>query len=885
MRYDCRDADRLRAVREAGRLNGIAWVEVRDRDEARPLLRQRTLFVRLLAPPARTFGPGTVRIDGGRRVPVVGVQWAAPATALPPGEDPALLDGQTGLDTLLVVRTAVRGDFSPYRLRLLAAPDDDRAPAGFDPLLAAVEFTFKAECEAETDCGPAVECPPETGTTPVIDYRAKDYGSLRALMLDRLALLAPGRLERTPADLGVALVELLAYVGDQLSYRQDAVATEAYLGTARRRVSLRRHARLVDYRVHEGAAARTWARITVQGEGVPLSQGTPLLTRVPNLPARFLPDGPEHRAALTAGAETFETVEDAVLYATHDRFTFWTWGDSGCCLPRGATGATLLGHHPALKAGDVLVLAEVASPTTGRPQDADPAQRCAVRLTEIRSVQDPSGGLFTVPPSNAPVDVTEVVWDEADALPFALCVSAPEWPGRAVAVAFGNIVPADHGRTLPAEPLGTVPAPTLYTAGGVPVPARFRPALSRAPLTRAHPAPARLIAQGPADLAPAATGVSPALRDWLTGHGITFRAGTPVLRGGHDHWSISDGTTIALLRLEAGALRLYDRPAAASATLTGDPHDAAPAVTLTGTLHGTTEPWHPRADLLASDGSAADFVVEAEHDGTAVLRFGDGTYGRRPETGTAFLATYRVGNGTAGDIGSGVLAHVAGWDAAVLAVTNPLPALGGTEPEPADAVRRDAPQAYLVQERAVTADDYAEAARRHPGVQRAAARFRWTGSWHTVFLGVDRTGGLDVDAPFETSVRRHLERFRAAGYDLEVDGPRVVPLEVALHLCVAPDHFRAQVKEAVRQAVRPLFHPDALTFGRPVHLSPVVAAAQSVPGVTSVTPVTFRRRDEPAEPLPDTGVLTMGRLETARLDDDPNLPEHGVLTLTAGGGK
>ena len=62
--------------------------------------------------------------------------------------------------------------------------------------------------------------------------------------------------ERNPADLGVALVELLAYVGDHLSYRQDAVATEAYLGTARRRVSVRRHARLVDYRMHDGCNAR-----------------------------------------------------------------------------------------------------------------------------------------------------------------------------------------------------------------------------------------------------------------------------------------------------------------------------------------------------------------------------------------------------------------------------------------------------------------------------------------------------------------------------------------------------------------------------------------------------------------------------------------------------
>ncbi len=36
------------------------------------------------------------------------------------------------------------------------------------------------------------------------------------------------------------------------------------LGTARRRVSVRRHARLVDYFMHEGCNARMWVHIDVQ---------------------------------------------------------------------------------------------------------------------------------------------------------------------------------------------------------------------------------------------------------------------------------------------------------------------------------------------------------------------------------------------------------------------------------------------------------------------------------------------------------------------------------------------------------------------------------------------------------------------------------------------
>ena len=71
----------------------------------------------------------------------------------------------------------------------------------------------------------------------------------------------------------------------------------------------------------------------------------------------------------------------------------------------------------------------------------------------------------------------------------------------------------------------------------------------------------------------------------------------------------------------------------------------------------------------------------------------------------------------------------------------------------------------------MTEADYAEVAERHPQVQRAAATFRWTGSWHTVFVTVDRIGGTEVTPDFELELRAHLEKYRMAGYDLEVDGP------------------------------------------------------------------------------------------------------------------
>jgi len=208
-------------------------------------------------------------------------------------------------------------------------------------------------------------------------------------------------------------------------------------------------------------------------------------------------------------------------------------------------------------------------------------------------------------------------------------------------------------------------------------------------------------------------------------------------------------------------------------------------------------------------------------------------------------------------------------------------------------VRLYAPQAFRTQERAVTEADYAAAAERHPRCSERAATRRWTGSWYTMYVTVDRRGGRPVDAGFEDELRGWLERFRLAGYDLEIDGPKYVPLDIALTACVAPGYFRSSVKQALLEALsagerpgggRGLFHPDNFTFGQPVYLSQLIAAAMRAPGVQWIDaeegpgkPNRFQRWGEGSHGEAAEGRIAMGRLEIARLDNDPSAPENGKL--------
>src|SRR6185295_15316855 len=124
-------------------------------------------------------------------------------------------------------------------------------------------------CSSDMDCLAESACLPAPLPQPDINYLAKDYSSFRQIILDRLSLIMPDWRERHVPDIGIALVEVLAYSADYLSYYQDAVATEAYLDTTRQRISIRRHARLVDYRMHEGCNARAWVAVeTSQDESL-----------------------------------------------------------------------------------------------------------------------------------------------------------------------------------------------------------------------------------------------------------------------------------------------------------------------------------------------------------------------------------------------------------------------------------------------------------------------------------------------------------------------------------------------------------------------------------------------------------------------------------------
>lgn len=933
----CNDDARREAVRARPELNGLDYVEVGDD--------QVTLTVYFLGKAPEQLKKGAtqhVRVEGGRRIGDVKVV-----------DLDVVRDPDPEIDDYATVRVDKAGDFSTYTLRLVSLEN-------IDPFYDHVEFSFKINCPSDLDCAPVDTCPPQERVEPDINYLAKDYAGFRQLILDRLALIMPDWQERHVPDLGITLVELLAYAGDYLSYYQDAVATEAYLDTARRRISVRRHARLVDYTLHEGCNARAWVCVATDTDLTGEHALNPAeLYFITSLRDRAGIDGTilstdDLRNIPPSAYEPFEAMTDRPieLYSFQSEINFYDWGERECCLPAGSTSATLIdawdmqstgeaasAETPSrrlhLKAGDLLVFKEVLGPVTGQEADADPAHRHAVRLAKATPGIDPLNGR----------PVVEVEWLPEDALPFALCLSAMSDAGHGceyhenISVACGNVILVDHGFTIvPSEELCMVPtakseadcdceghpSDLRYFAG------KFRPRLANKPLTyrqtlsadsrRIASAASRLVQDARRALPQAylssllaTSGGSCCMFEWavladrsdlidaLSAAGFNqdrYPRGVPLspaLFADYLEAESAKSELLKALQQDPDNQKLKADCANAAATYAGL------LQSLVSDLTGRRFCWVPQIDLLGSGPDDRHFVVEIDNEGVAWLRFGDDECGQQPEAASTFHASYRVGNGVSGNVGAESITHLVFRHGKVtgggLTVTNPLPARGGTDPEPIAEARLFAPSAFRdVLMRAIIADDYATLAQREfkSHVQRAAAVLAWTGSWYEADVAIDPFGNEHAAAPLLERIERTLQRYRRMGQDLEVEPARYAPIDLELTVCVLPHFLRGHVRAALMDVFsnrtlpdcrRGFFHPDNLTFGEGVYPSRIVAAAQAVPGVESVRVTKLNRLFEPPNRELENGVLPLGPLEVAQLDNDPTFPEQGKLKLVMHGGR
>jgi hypothetical protein len=699
---------------------------------------------------------------------------------------------------VLRIETAFPGDYSKYKLTL--------GDSHLDPYFNHVSFSFKANCPSDLDCAPQdFECPPEEVKDAQINYLARDFWSVRGALLDWASLNYPDWVDRLEADAGIMMTEVMSAMADEMAYYQDQVAREAYLETASQRRSLRRHARLVDYHLHEGLGANCWIWLEVASgvsgnvpAGVSVWASGDKGTRIDFEVGRGLD-------------EVFANKEYAVD-ANLNTFEPHIWDEDQACAPVGTTdlyiknplGLTIqfddqIEGLPGQIPGKWFLI------ETQPTNPAQPIRSQLIRATKIEAAFDPVLN----------EQLLHIHWENQQGLPFEFDLTVTQIRG--------NILPVSAGRThfihftvgAKIDDYSPLEQQTLFAKNG------FRAV------------PEAVERSGPDDSIVYLFSLPDSNQTPLTWLGLTPQFGKPEVK-------------LTELRFDGGDWVLKDSGWGWRNSLIGA--NSSQSEDLHFTLDDGT--WAP---VVSYPKIGYEFIHKDYASGVGVtLRFGDGEFGKIPTEKSVFRVNYRLGNGKITNLAANTLTYIDLPATFITAVSNPVQGVGGVEPETPAELRQLAPEAFKsISYRAVRPEDYAEAVERLPWVQRAGGVFRWTGSWSTAFVTPDPKGTSVLSESRREDVGQQLNRFRQAGREAHILQPIYANIDMEIKVCILPNYYRGEVKERIMkvlinerrfQKIKTFFSPDNFTFGTPLNRSTLEATIHSIVGVQAVEKIRFRRR-------------------------------------------
>ncbi|MFT4102475.1 MAG: putative baseplate assembly protein, partial [Burkholderiaceae bacterium] len=247
--------------------------------------------------------------------------------------------------------------------------------------------------------------------------------------------------------------------------------------------------------------------------------------------------------------------------------------------------------------------------------------------------------------------------------------------------------------------------------------------------------------------------------------------------------------------------------------------------------------WHETDDLAGADANARTYRTRRDDSEATRVDFGDGKHGARLPTGQDNVtAVYRSGIGAGGNVRAGQLSVLADKPLGASAVTNPIRASGGADPDTLAQARVNAPLSVTALDRLVSVRDYADFASTFAGVGKAAATRLPGPSGDFVEITI---AGID-DAPIdETSdlyrnLVEALHRFGDPHVPIRVDLRKALAMVIEARIAPQPDYDWSDVQPRVVAALNDRFGFQARGLGQRVFASELIGVIEGVRGVAHV---------------------------------------------------
>jgi len=758
----------------------------------------------------------TFRIRGGYRVP------AGPGS----GQIKCIAVSAGPTAGSLYLRVTPIGDYSTYTLEL------QFDPLRIDPYFSEIPFKFRPGCFTN-DCSPELQAGSAPQASPIIDYLAKDYDSFRHTLITAMMERVPGWQVSSEADLDQVLIDLLAASADELSDYQDRVANEAYLSSARKRVSLARHARLMDYHIHQGNQATTELVVMLDTATVPFVLNEELIVWSGHREQQFVED----RIYFASRQTVLPSAQRTWLNPILNQLQLYTWSDSQPALAAGTTSADVVSDVAGSSAtirdlindGQVkyFVLQELLNPMTGRENGRNPDKRqCLTLLPNAEVIEDSFAG----------VSVLRIHWRQQDQLRFDYSFTTFCSDGKieGMSAFFANILMIHHGL-----PVSThfYPTPTqLPQDSTLELHRHYRA------VTLYHELRAVYCDLPLSPLAYLATPLGGEVPPQST---LQVNVETPGM--GSELWD----ERISLIHSD-------------DSTEEGDHF-----------MVETDE--HRQSSLRFGNGVngralPVDAIVHCQFQVSG---------GNTGNIGIGSLNQFQPLSG--------------GLAGAVSEVWNPFDVSNGRDFETEEKIVRNVPQAYQSRQlRAITLADYIRRAEEVPGVANAVATYAWAGSWRTVRLVIDPQGTTELSLQLRTAVAAHLESVRLIGEDLEIRAPRFVPLAIEVALCLQPEVWPGDIRFILEQEFSDVytangrlgfFHPDAWSFGATLYVSQIAGRIHAVSGVSHIIHIRMQRYNDLVTTIAENEQLETAFNEIFRVENNPDHMELGFIRFDIRGGR
>lgn len=312
-------------------------------------------------------------------------------------------------------------------------------------------------------------------------------------------------------------------------------------------------------------------------------------------------------------------------------------------------------------------------------------------------------------------------------------------------------------------------------------------------------------------------------------------------------------------------------------------------------------PWQ-RVDHFADYGPLSR-VFRVLDDGSETYRvqFGDGVSGLVPTATHRVFATYRVVDGTLGNVPAGSVVDIERipglTDTELATVTgsitaiNDTPASGGVDPQDTDEIRTAASRLFRAGGRAVTLEDYQNISLGVSGCGKASAQSE-TPSLVAVIVAPSRTFGTSEPRPgyeynegteeWEVTVEQDTVRERVqqqldlvslAGVSTTVLDPQYVEVVIEVAVEAIPSVRQVDAEVLIKQAILERFDYTQVPFGASIYPSDLVSLISSLGITQDITVNVLKVSGE------DDGVAVV----TAQEDEILSVTTGEVTIVVSGG--